>query len=42
MSPLPHGSLRRSQVVTTFGPGALMDLPTQGVLIAGLDHWGDP
>lgn len=42
MSKLPHGYLRRSQVVTTFGPGALMDLPTQGVLIAGLEHWGDP
>lgn len=42
MSKQPHGFLRRSQVVTTFGPGALMDLPTHGVLIAGLDHWGDP
>jgi hypothetical protein len=38
----PHGYLRRSQVITTFGPGALMDLPTQGVLIAGLDLWGNP
>lgn len=32
-------SLRQSQVVTTFGPGALVDLPDQAVLIAGLEHW---
>jgi hypothetical protein len=42
MSKRPHGYLRRSQVITTFGPGALMDLPTQGILIAGLDQWGKP
>lgn len=42
MSRQPHGFLRRSQVVSTFGPGALMDLPNHGVLVAGLDHWGDP
>jgi len=31
--------LRSSQVVTTFGPGAMVDLPDASVLIAGLDHW---
>lgn len=31
--------VRRSQVVSTFGPGALVDLPDQAVLIAGLEHW---
>ena len=24
----PHGQLRQSQVVTTFGPGAMLELPT--------------
>ena len=39
----PHGQLRRSQVVTTFGPGAMIDLPGQSVVVAGLEHWGgDP
>jgi hypothetical protein len=32
-------TLRASQVVTTFGPGAMVDLPEASVLIAGLDHW---
>lgn len=31
--------LRRSQVVTTFGPGALLDLPHHAVIIGGLEHW---
>jgi hypothetical protein len=35
----PHGQLRRSQVVTTFGPGSLLDLPNYSVLVGGLDHW---
>jgi hypothetical protein len=35
--------LRASQLVTTFGPGAMVDLPTASVIIAGLDHWNyDP
>ncbi|MCO6048373.1 DUF1998 domain-containing protein [Mesorhizobium sp. RP14(2022)] len=28
-----------SQLLTSFGPGAMMDLPTRSVLVAGLDHW---
>ena len=24
----PHGAIRRSQVLTTYGPGAMVDLPT--------------
>ncbi len=35
----PHGEMRQSQIVMTFGPGAMMDLPNHSVLIAGLDHW---
>ena len=34
-----HGKLRRSQVITTFGPGAMLDLPRHSVLVAGLDTW---
>ncbi len=35
----PPGQLRLSQVVTTFGPGSLLDLPTKSVIVGGLDHW---
>jgi len=31
--------LRSSQVITTYGPGAMVDLPDDAVIIAGLDHW---
>ena len=31
--------IRSSQVVTTFGPGAMVDLPDSSVIIAGLDQW---
>jgi hypothetical protein len=31
--------LRRSQLVTTFGPGSMIDLPDSSVIVAGLDHW---
>lgn len=33
------GSLRRSQVVTSYGPGATIDLPDMSVIIGGLDWW---
>lgn len=35
----PDGKLRRSQVVTTFGPGAMVDLLLDAVVIGGLDVW---
>ena len=35
----PHGQLRQGQVVSTFGPGAMLDLPDHSVLVAGLEHW---
>ena len=35
-----HGQLRRSQVITTFGPGALIDLPNDSAIVGGLDTWG--
>jgi hypothetical protein len=38
----PEGQIRQSQVVTTFGPGALVDLVDQAVLVGGLDFWHLP
>lgn len=35
----PDGRLRLSQLVTTFGPGAMVDLVHDAVLIGGLDYW---
>ena len=35
----PVGQLRQSQVVTTFGPGAMVDLPDYSAIIGGLDTW---
>ena len=34
------GQLRQSQLVTTFGPGAMVDLVDRAVVIGGLEHWG--
>ncbi|MFN9203679.1 MAG: hypothetical protein ACK6DP_11530, partial [Gemmatimonas sp.] len=33
------GKLRRSQVITSFGPGATIDLPDESVIMGGLDWW---
>src|SRR5688572_585592 len=33
------GALRQSQVVTSFGPGATIDLPDLSVIVGGLDWW---
>ncbi len=35
----PEGAIRKSQIVSTFGPGAMVDLVEQAVLIGGLDFW---
>lgn len=40
--PRPEGQVRRSQVLTTFGPGALVDFPKYAVIMGGLESWGDP
>ena len=37
-----HGQVRRSQVITTWGPGALLDLPRYAVIVGGLDTWPKP
>jgi len=36
---MPKRVLRRSQLITTFGPGAIVDLPRESVMIAGIDEW---
>jgi hypothetical protein len=35
----PDGTVRQSQMVTTFGPGAMVDLLSDAVLVGGLDFW---
>ena len=32
-------TLRQSQLVLGFGPGAMVDLPTRSVIVGGLDLW---
>lgn len=39
MSRKAHGQIRRSQVITTYGPGALIDLPRHSAVVGGLDTW---
>jgi hypothetical protein len=34
-----HGQIRQSQMITTFGPGALVDLPHHAAIVAGLETW---
>lgn len=34
-----RSQLRANQVITTFGPGAMVDLPGKSVIIAGLQEW---
>ena len=34
-----HGQIRRSQVITTYGPGALIDLPRHSAIVGGLEKW---
>jgi hypothetical protein len=35
----PDGELRQSQILTTFGPGSMVDLIDKSVIISGLNHW---
>ena len=39
MSRKAHGQIRRSQVITTYGPGALIDLPRHSAIVGGLETW---
>ncbi|MBR8834208.1 MAG: DUF1998 domain-containing protein [Stigonema ocellatum SAG 48.90 = DSM 106950] len=35
----PSGEIRQSQILSTFGPGSMVDLPDYSILIGGLNHW---
>jgi len=35
----PDGEIRQSQLLTTFGPGSMVDLPDRSVVISGLNYW---
>ena len=35
------GKIRRAQLITTFGPGAIAEMPNYTVIMAAADHW-DP
>ena len=35
----PDGEIRRSQMLTTYGPGALVDLVNDAVIVSGLEYW---
>jgi hypothetical protein len=39
MSRRAHGQIRLSQVITTYGPGALIDLPRHSAIVGGLETW---
>lgn len=39
VSAQPDGAIRKSQLVTTYGPGSMVDLLDNAVLIGGLDFW---
>jgi hypothetical protein len=36
---MADNKVRLSQIVGTFGPGSMLDLPERSVLVLGLDHW---
>ncbi len=36
---MAQNTQRLSQLVSTFGPGAMVDLPTRSVVVAGLEEW---
>ena len=36
---MPDHKIRLSQAITTFSPGAMVDLPEDSVIVGGLDGW---
>lgn len=40
--PKKVGEMRMSGAMLGAGPGAMLDLPKHAVMVASLDHWGDP
>lgn len=41
MRPKAVGQLRRAQILTTYGPGALADLADYSVIMASTDYWNE-
>ena len=39
MADLKNNILRQSQLITTYGPGSMVDLPECSVIISGLGDW---
>lgn len=39
MNQKAHGQIRRGQVITTWGPGALLDMPHHAAVMGGLEEW---
>ncbi len=37
-----HGQIRRGQMITTWGPGALIDMPHHAAVMGGLETWPGP
>lgn len=37
----PHAQIRQSQLITSYGPGSMIDLPQKAALVAGLEFWTD-
>lgn len=35
----PDGQIRQSQMISMYGPGAMVDLVDRAVVIGGLEHW---
>ena len=35
----PVGEVRHGQLITTYGPGAMVDLPDRSVVVGGLNLW---
>lgn len=36
---MQKGEVRSSQLLTTFGPGAMIDLPDGSIIVGGLENW---
>ena len=36
----PPAPMPRGQILSIGGPGAMLDLPDQSVIVGGLDSWG--
>ena len=39
MSRKSIGDVRPSQLITTFGPGSIVDLQTMSIIVSGIDNW---